>query len=237
MQYIPFPDTTPIRNTDYSPASRLICQEKAELACCKKSDHKENLYFPSRPVTAHYKNGQDAQSQRQFCKNPFLPQAVLPPWQNCSLMASSSSTTAIFKIHRLEFLTLFNLSADFLLFWDAGNEMHIKWNEIHKSKGFRNPPDTGVAVPARRRKRSRVFCQFIHDLIHQPFHIRFQIAVYHLISALAIFMCLERMARLERRSAIHSLAESYPGLAASSRRRLTTWVHTGPESAGAFSKD
>ena len=52
----------------------------------------------------------------------------------CSLMASSSSTTAIFKIHHLgfPFQPSPNLSADFLLFWDIGNERHIKWSERHK---------------------------------------------------------------------------------------------------------
>ena len=52
----------------------------------------------------------------------------------CCLMISSSSTTAIFKIHHLGFyyVPLSILSADFLLFWDAGNERHTKWNERHK---------------------------------------------------------------------------------------------------------
>ena len=51
----------------------------------------------------------------------------------CYQMISSSSTTAIFKIHHFGFyyVPLLNLSANYLLFGDTGNERHTKWNERH----------------------------------------------------------------------------------------------------------
>ena len=49
-------------------------------------------------------------------------------------LTSASVAGFTFKIHHLgfPFQPSLNLSADFLLFWDGGNERHTKWNERHK---------------------------------------------------------------------------------------------------------
>ena len=123
-------------------------------------------------------------------QRPFPPQAVLPPWQNrlyqnrdSVFYESANLLSDGFLIidhcyiqnssPRISVLASLNLSADFLLFWDAGNERHIKWSERHKcsaensknrSKFFHFSSGIGADAPqgGNSRYAEIVTIQLIH---------------------------------------------------------------------------
>ena len=93
----------------------------------------------------------------------FLVRQTFSPLEKKMLSASYS------LIHHLgsQFLPSLNLSADFLLFWDAGSERHIKWSERYKcNSGFQNKSKVFRHSYDMVEMQGLPFVEFINTYFH-----------------------------------------------------------------------